>query len=207
MKQKRPKFLKNLKHLTKVKLRIHLKAIPQYILVLSVLSATAWITGKYLEAGCFAISYCWLRYLFTNILHCGTTFKCMLLTNSIIIIFVPIIIPITNSLFGGLISGFTVNYIANLIASNIFREQEKQELQRLRAEIYCRNVYKMSEPDLRAYCKEHGLDSIDEEIVIQRLIYHLKGQELYDKIGYSKPQMIRQEKRIETKLNIKLKDR
>ena len=131
----------------------------------------------------------------------------MLLTNGIVVVFIPILLPVTNSLFGGLICGFAVNCIANLIASNIFREQEKQELERLRSDKYCRDVYSMSEENLRAYCKEYGLDQIDEEIVIQRLIYHLKGQELYDKIGYSKPQMIRKEKRIEEKLNIKLKDR
>ena len=131
----------------------------------------------------------------------------MLLTNGIVIVFIPIVLPITNSLFGGLIAGFVVNYFANLIASNIFREQEKQELERLRSEKHCKDVYSMSESELREYCREYNLDQIDEEIVVQRLVQHLKGQELYDKIGYSKPQMIRREKRIESKLNIKLKDR
>ena len=131
----------------------------------------------------------------------------MLLTNGIVLVAIPLVIPITNSLFGGLISGFAVNYLANLIASNIFREQEKQELDALKAEKYCRTVYSMSESELRDYCKEYNLDLIDEEIVVQRLIHHTKGKELYDKIGYSKQQMLRREKRIESKLNIKLKDR
>lgn len=65
----------------------------------------------------------------------------------------------------------------------------------------------MSEQELRTVCKENLFDAIDEEIVVQRLIYGRKGKELYDKIGYSKPQMIRREKRIEQKLNIKLKER
>ena len=68
-------------------------------------------------------------------------------------------------------------------------------------------MYAMSEDELRHYCRSYNLDPIDEEIVIQRLIYHLKGQQLYDKIGYSKPQMIRREKLIQSKLNISLKDR
>ena len=195
-----------MKNWTKFKIQLQLKAIPQYLLVLSVLSITAWITGKFLEAACFAVSYCLLRYRFTNILHCSTTPRCMLLTNGVIIVFIPIILPITNSLFGGLISGFAVNYIANLIASNICREQEKKELEILRSEKHSRDVCSLPENELRQYCKEYNLDAIDEEIVVQRLIHHLKGQELYDKIGYSKPQMIRREKRIETKLNIKLKD-
>lgn len=207
MKLRRLNFSRLLTRLTKVKLRIHIKAIPQYILVLSVLAITAWVTEKYLEAACFALTFCILRYQFTNILHCNTTFKCMLLTNGIVVVFIPILLPVTNSLFGGLLCGFAVNYAANLIASNIFREQEKQELERLRSDKYCRDVYNMSEEGLRSYCREYNLDPIDEEIVVQRLVHHLKGQELYDKIGYSKPQMIRREKRIEAKLNIKLKDR
>lgn len=191
----------------RVKLRLHLQALPQYILVLSNLFITAWITDKYIEAVCFAIAFCVLRYRFINILHCSTTFKCMLLTNGIIFVFIPITIPLTNSLFGGLIAGFVVNYGANLIASNIFREREKIELEYLRKEKRDRDVYRLNEEDLREYCRSYNLDLIDEEIVVQRLIHHLKGKELYDRIGYSKPQMIRREKAIEAKLNIKLKDR
>lgn len=182
-----------------------LKALPQFALVISSLCVIAWISGKYIEATCFAISFCILRYTFDNILHCNTTFKCMLLTNSIIFVFIPITIPITNSLFGGLVSGLAVNYVANLVASNIFRAKEKKELIALREEMHKRDVYSMSESELRDYCKSYNLDYINEEIVIHRLIYHLKGQELYDRIGYSKPQIIRREKYIEEKLQIKLK--
>ena len=183
-----------------------MKALPQYILVLINLFITAWITGKYVETVCFAVSFCALRYRFVNILH-FTTFKCVLFTNSIVFVFIPICIPLSNSLFGGLISGFVVNYGANLIASNIFREKEKTELEHLRKEKHDRNIYMFNEFDLREYCRSYNLDQIDEEIVIQRLIYHRKGKDLYEKIGYSKPQMIRREKAIESKLNIKLKDR
>lgn len=196
-----------MKSWTKFKISLHIKCIPQYILVMSVLWVVAWVTEKYLEAVCFALAYCLLRYCFTNILHCKTTPKCMLLTNGVIIVFIPIMLPISNSLFGGLLSGFAVNYIANLIASNAFREEEKKELEFLRSDKYHRDVYSMKEDELRDYCREYNLDDIDEEIVIQRVVHHLKGKDLYDKIGYSKPQMIRREKRIESKLNIRLKDR
>lgn len=199
--------LKHMKALTRVKFRLFIKALPQYILVMVTLFVTAWITGKCIESISFAISFCVLRYKFDNILHCNTTFKCMLLTNSIVCVAIPITIPLSNSLFGGLISGFAVNYAANLIASNIFRQKEKRELEALKKEKRMQTVYSMTETEMRAYCKSYNLDYIDEEIVIQRLIYHLKGKELYDKIGYSKPQMIRREKHIESKLNIKLKDR
>lgn len=191
----------------RVKLYLNLKALPQYILVLLNLFVIAWVTDKFIEALCFAIAFCVFRYKVVNILHCSTTFRCMLLTNGIIFVFIPITLPLTSSLFGGLIAGFAVNYFANLIASNFFRQREKRELDRLQKEMDNRVVYSMSENELRKFCKSNNLDSIDEEIVVQRLIYHLKGQELYDKIGYSKAQMLRKEKRIESKLSIKLKDR
>jgi hypothetical protein len=189
----------------RVKLRLYLKAIPQCLIVLLSLTLTAWITGKYIETACFAISFCVLRYRFDDILHCSTTFKCNLLSNAIVFVFIPITIPLTSSLFGGIISGFAVNYFANLIASSYCRMSERKELDKLRKEKHEKDVYSLDELSLRVYCKSYNLDFIDEEIVIQRLIYHLRGTELYSKIGYSKPQMIRREKQIESKLNIKLK--
>lgn len=191
--------------LQRAKLRIRLKNFPEYLLVLSVLFISAWIWDKYLEALVFAVCFCVLRHKFTNILHYNTTAKCMLFTNTLIVVFIPIVIPVTNSLFGGLISGVLVNYLANLIASNIFRETENQELVALRKDKHERDVYSMSESELRTLCKSFAFDEIDEEITVQRIVYHLKGGELYTKIGYSKPQIIRREKRIEEKLNIKLK--
>lgn len=194
-----------MKALTRVKIRVHLKALPQYLLVLSVLWLTAWFCNKYIEAFYFAVSFVVLRYKFTDIFHCSTTLKCVLMTNSIVLVFIPITIPLTNSLFGGLISGFAVNFIANLIASSYCRITEKKELEALRNEKSIRNVYALNEQDLRQYCKSYNLDFIDEEIVVQRLVHHLKGKDLYDKIGYSKPQMIRRERRIEKTLGITLK--
>lgn len=192
--------------LQRVKLRVHLKALPQYILVLCTLFLTAWLTNRYAEAVCFSISFCAFRYKFTDVLHCSTTLRCILLTNGIAISTISIILPLTQSLFGGLFAGFAVNYFASLVSSHAVRMEEKSELRKLQGELNLRNVHSMSESELRIYCKSFNLDIIDEEIVVQRLIYHLKGVALYEKIGYSKPQMIRREKRIEQKLGISLKD-
>lgn len=195
-----------MKAIHKVKIKAHIQAIPQYLLVMSTLVLTAWITSKYLEALCFAITFCVLRYQVTDTLHCRNTLNCMLLTNGIVVLFIPVTLPLSNSLFGGLFAGFAVNYGASLIASDILRRQEQRELQALKEEKRQKNIYSMCENELRHYCHSYHLDPIDEEIVIQRLIYHLKGQQLYEKIGYSKPQMIRREKRIQSILNISLKD-
>ena len=194
-----------MREFTRVRLQLHIKSLPQYILVLSVLIVTAWITGKYIESLSFASTFLVVRYKMTDIFHCNTTLKCVLLTNCIILVFIPLTIPITNSLFGGIVSGFAVNWIATLLASNYLRIEEQKELQTLREEKSIRNIYSLSENDLRKFCRSYNLDLIDEEIVVQRLIHHLKGKALYDKIGYSKPQMIRREHRIEQTIGITLK--
>ena len=191
----------------RIDLWLHLKALPQYLLVLTSLFVVAWFTGKYIEAVCFAVTFCALRYRFTDILHCKTTPQCILLTNGIVIVVTPLILPLTNSVFGGLFAGFFVNYFATLIASSIFRKSEQSELQVLREQTRIHDIYSMDELSLRKFCKAYNLDTSNEEIVVQRLIYHRKGKDLYDKIGYSKPQMLRRERQIEKILNIKLTDR
>ena len=119
--------------------------------------------------------------------------------------FIPIVIPISNSIFGGLAIGFATNYFANLIASNAFRMSEKAELEALKEANRQKDIYSMPEEELRKFCKGYKLDYLDEEIVVQRLVHNLKGQALYDKIGFSKIQIIRREKKIESTLHIKLK--
>lgn len=183
--------------LTKVKVRVYLKSIPEILLACFNCFFVAWLTNKYIETFCFALSFCILRFKFDNIFHCDTSLKCVLFTNLSIFILTPIVLSLSVSLFGGVIIAIVFNYFVNLIASDLKHKKEQRQ----------KNICKLDEPQLRAFCKEQLLDEIDEEIIIQRLIYKLKGQTLYDKIGYSKPQMIRRERKIEEKLNIKLKDR
>lgn len=191
--------------ITRVKIKIHIRSLPQYIIVLANLFVNAWIYDKWLEAVCFAISYLVLRYQFTDTYHCKTTFRCILATNTLVFVSIPVILPITSTMFGGLFVGFVVTGGLNLFASHLIREKERIELNALKQEKRERDVYSMSEDELRDLCKSYNFDQIDEAIVIFRLIYHLKGQDLYDKIGYSKRETIRREKKIEEILEVPLK--
>lgn len=191
--------------ITRVKIRLHLKASPQYILVLANLAVTAWITGKWVEAAIFAVAFLAFRYKFTDILHFKNTFHCILFSNALVFIAIPTILPITSTLFGGIIGAFAVNYFASLIASNVFRQREMERLAELEYERRAREIYAMPEDELREYCKSLGFDDIDTEIVVQRVIYHLKGRDLYEKIGYSKRNMLRREAKIEEILGVALK--
>ena len=183
--------------LTKVKVKVYIKSIPELLLATLNCFLVAWVTNKFIETFIFVCSFCLLRFKFDNIFHCKTTIHCILFTNIAIFIIVPLITTISVSLFGAILVAFVFNYFVNLLASDLKHREEQRQT----------DICKLNEDELRAYCKEQMLDEIDEEIIIQRLIYRLKGQALYDKIGYSKPQMIRGEHKIEEKLNIKLKDR
>lgn len=191
--------------ITRVRLRVHLKALPQYILVLLNLIITAWICDKWIEATSYAVSFLYFRYRFTDIFHCKTTFRCILMSNILVFIAIPFTVPLSNSLLGGMLMGLGVNYAMDLFASDISRKMEKTEREREKRKETAQSIAAMDEAGICLLCREHLLDDIDAQIVICRLLRHMKGAELYEKIGYSKSQMIRREKKIETELGITLK--
>lgn len=118
-------------------------------------------------------------------------------------------IPTAYSYVCSGIFGLIIAYIGQYEGESNFIRRDyayiEPEYNKLKEEQRKRNVYSLSEKELRQYCKSYNLDCIDEEIVVQRLIYHLKGVALYEKIGYSKPQMIRREQRIENTIGFSLK--
>ena len=160
-----------------------------------------------LMMSCFLWSKRYYRYKY----HCQSAFHCMLLSILVFSIGLRVTLPIGYSYMCCAICGLVIAYIFQYIAQTKHLNYEYElivpEYNKLLEEKNTRNVYSMPEEELRLLCRKHLLDEIDEEIVVQRVIHRLKGKDLYSKIGYSKPQMIRREKRIEQKLNLKLKDR
>ena len=183
-----------------IKLRIEkfiIEELWQHLLVAAIVFTSAWLFNKYSEAVMFCISHTVIRKYFDKQYHCGTTALCLFTTLSIAFFGIASCLPVALSLLSTVPVCFGISWVGYIAQDRID----------LALSVQNRAVKKMSEQELRTYCRECGLDDIDEEIVVQRIIHHRKGKDLYDKIGYSKPQMIRREKRIEHKLNIKLKDR
>lgn len=143
--------------------------------------------------------------------HCKSSFHCLILSVGVFVVALRITLPMHLSYTCAGILGLVTAYIGQYEAESKFIRTDYAYIEpRYNALVEEKRrtiIYSMSESELRNYCKIQLLDEIDEEIVVQRLIYRRKGTDLYEKIGYSKPQMIRREKRIEEKLNIRLKDR
>ena len=176
----------------------------QIAIVICSVAFFAWLFDKTAQAVMFCVAHLVIRNKFDKQYHCGTTALCLITTLSIAFFGIALVLPFSMSLLSAIPVCFVVCYAGYIAQDRIdllqyrrFREEQDRSIR----------VWGMPEAELRQLCQEHMLDSIDTEIVVCRLVHHLSGQELYDKIGYSKAQMIRREKRIEARLKIKLKDR
>ena len=180
-----------------------------FLSILAILGVFAWWTDAIFELvsmmTCFMIAK--QRYKFKY--HCKSSFQCLILSVAVFAIGLRLTLPVRISYVCSGLCGLFIAYFAQYIAELKFIKEDYEYIEpRYNQFVEAKrraDVYTMQESELCLYCKSNMLDEIDEEIVIQRLIYRRKGQDLYDKIGYSKPQMIRREKRIEERLNIKLK--
>lgn len=180
-----------------------------FLLILAILGTIAWFMGSMVEMvimmTCFLISK--QRYRFKY--HCKSAFQCLLLSVIVFAIGLRLTLPLSLSYTCSGVCGLLIAYVAQYIAELKFIREDYEYIEPKYNEFVesqrITNIYTMNESQLRLYCRQNLLDGIDEEIVVQRLIHRRRGQDLYEKIGYSKIQMIRREKRIESKLKIKLK--
>lgn len=180
-----------------------------FLLILLILGIVAGITDSIVELvimlTCFMISKQKYRYKY----HCKSSCQCLIVSVAVFSAGLRLTLPshISYSFSGifGLLIAYGAQYLGELKFIKKDYEYIEPRYNNLIAEKHAKSVYSMSETELRKYCKENLLDDIDEEIVVQRLIYRRKGIDLYEKMGYSKIQLIRREKKIESKLNIKLK--
>ena len=129
---------------------------------------------------------------------------CLALTMSILFFGIAVVLPLSVSLLSSIPICFLICWVGYIVQDRIDLLIYKRSCEEADRSL---KIWGMSEEELRHLCQENMLDSIDTEIVVCRLVHHMSGRELYEKIGYSKAQMIRREKRIEARLKIKLKDR
>lgn len=180
-----------------------------FLFILVILGMVAWIMNAIVEMTVMLSFFMVAKQKYEFKYHCKSSVHCLLLSVGVFAIGLRITLPVHLSYTCSGIVGLFIAYIAQYIAELKFIREDYEYIEpRYNALVENKrktDLYTMNESELRLLCRANLLDNIDEEIVVQRLIYHRKGQDLYDKIGYSKPQMIRREKRIEEKLNMKLK--
>lgn len=175
-----------MKALTRVKIRLHLKALPLYIIVLICLFIIAWLTNKYVEAFCFSLSFLSLRYKFDTTYHCNTTLKCMCLTISLIFICIPIVLFVNISLFSSIFIAFVVTYGSYIVADRLIKiidnKIKKDRILDLQDTLYINkhtfDLYKCTKEELIEECRQKGLNARDTQIAIMSFINKYKPREI-----------------------------
>lgn len=177
--------------------------------IIAILTGIAYCMNSVVELYTMLISFLIAKQRYKYKFHCKSSLQCLLLSVGVFVIALRVTLPLGTSYICSGICGLVIAYAGQYAGESKFIREDYAYIEprynALIEEQRKQNVYSLSENDLRKYCRSFNFDEIDEEIVIQRLIYHLKGRDLYDKIGYSKPQMIRREQRIESILKIPLK--
>lgn len=177
--------------------------------IVAILTGIAYCMNSVIELYIMLISFLIAKQRYKYKFHCKSSLQCLLLSVGVFVIALRVTLPLGTSYICSGICGLVIAYVGQYAGESKFIREDYAYIEprynALIEEQRKQDVYSLSEDDLRKYCKSFNFDEIDEEIVIQRLIYHLKGKDLYDKIGYSKPQMIRREQRIESILKIPLK--
>lgn len=180
-----------------------------FVLTLAIYLAFACWVGMIFEAIvlilCFLISKEFYRYKY----HASSAIICLCLSTAVFAVSLRLCVPMgisyTSCGVVGLLVAYTGQYVAKLkhIEKDYCYIEPRYE--ELRREAIRRDIFSMDECSLRQLCKELGMDDVDHEITILRVIYHYRGQDLYSKVAYSKQQVIRREKRIEQRLGVRLK--
>ena len=177
--------------------------------IVAILTGIAYCMNSIVELYIMLISFLIAKQRYKYKFHCKSSLQCLLLSVGVFVIALRVTLPLGISYICSGICGLVIAYVGQYAGESKFIREDYAYIEprynTLIEEQRKHDVYSLSEDDLRKYCRSFNFDEIDEEIVIQRLIYHLKGKDLYDKIGYSKPQMIRREQRIKSILKIPLK--
>lgn len=177
--------------------------------IVAILTGIAYCMNSVIELYIMLISFLIAKQRYKYKFHCKSSLQCLLLSVGVFVIALRVTLPLGISYICSGICGLVIAYVGQYAGESKFIREDYAYIEprynTLIEEQRKQDVYSLSEDDLRKYCRSFNFDEIDEEIVVQRLIYHLKGKDLYDKIGYSKPQMIRREQRIESILKIPLK--
>ena len=161
----------------------------QHLIVVAFIFTFSWILSKPYEAIMFCIAHLVLRPIFEKQYHCGTTYYCLFTTLTIATLGIYNALPITISLLSSLPVACVICWFGYIM-------QDRLDL----INKLSPNLKSISIEEFEGICKIKGLTN--DEIKIAKYIIRdeLKGENLYNTIGYSKSQTLRIRKRILTKL-------
>lgn len=181
------KLLKHLKN--KYVRRTYLTALYLFILFAIPVVAFAVIFDKYIEAIFLFVCFVTIRYSFPKTFH-STKYKCVFYSIMMFWGMIYVVIPKEISLLCSVFVACFTCYILYLIRDYLDMKKETEK-----------TLKQMTADEFVDYCKHKGLT--DQQIMIAECIYRkdLKGQDLYNAIGYSCRQTQRIRKQIHNLLN------
>ena len=181
----------------------------QFTLVIAFVFICAWLFDKYVEATMFCIAHIVIRKYFDKQYHCGTTATCMFITLSIAFFGIMYTFPLALSLLSTipicyLISwvGYVVQDRIDTILENRYLQNETELLIERIKELENIDLYKMSDAELRQYGASKQLSEVQQDILVMRVIEHLKISEICKYRNYGRTTIKYHLAEIKKKLNI-----
>ena len=163
----------------RIKAELLLKTIVGYVVILVALFSVAWLCDKVINTVIILMSYGATRWVFPLTYHAKTDKGCIMFTIGCFSISIIIALPINLTIVASVIVGmvistflFFLQYFLDLLKAN--KEKDKEEL------------YKMTEAELRQYGASKGLSEIQQDILVHRIIEHLKISEICDYRKYGR---------------------
>ena len=181
---------------TKILLQLWTLRILLYLVFLSINLAYAFLIGKPLELIIVLIAYTVLRWCFPTTWHHKKTLNCICYSTIGFCIFTTLTIPMSISLFGGVLTGY-------LVSLGLYVVQDRIDTKILLKEFTNKTIWKMSEEELRDYCKLKGIKRDRIDFVIYVIIHQWHFPEIADKLGYALDTLKDWSEICKKKLNIK----
>lgn len=181
----------------------------QFTLVIAFVFLLAWILNKYAEAVMFCVAHIVIRKYFDKQYHCGKTATCMFTTLSIAFFGIQYTLPIALSLLSTIPMCCFISWVGYVVQDRIDQIAERKYLQievdNLIAEIKeYENIdlYKMTETELRQYGASKMLSEVQQDILVMRVLEHLKISEICKYHNYGRTTIKYHIAEIKRKLNI-----
>lgn len=180
----------------RIKAELAFRTALGYVVILVALFFLAWLCDKVINTVIILMSYGSTRWVFPTTYHAKTDRGCIFFSIGCFSIAIIIVLPISLSIIASVLVGvcistvlFFLQYFIDL--KTAYSEQKKAE------------IYKMSENELRQYGASKGLSETQQDILVHRIIDHLKISEICKYRNYGRTTIKYHIGEIKRKLDIK----
>lgn len=180
----------------RIKAELFIKTVVGYVVILVALFSVSWLFDKVINTIIILMSYGGTRWVFPITYHAKTDRGCIMFSIACFSIGIIICLPINLSIISSVIIGmaistfmFFLQYFLDLIAEQKAKEKEY--------------LYKMSKEELRQHGASKGLTEIQQDILVHRIIEHLKISEICEYRKYGRTTIKYHISEIKKKLNLK----